>query len=180
MNRRISTIRFAITTTFLNCQVNSRPGLRQRDACLMEWSQVDMGRKTAWVHADQAKARKPIAVPLNAEAMAVLQRQLGQNPTYVFTYQGKPVWQVNTKSWRGAVRRTGLEDFRWHDLRHTWASWHVQAGTPTYVLQEMGAWSTPDMVRRYAHLSAEHLAHHAERIVPTTNSTQLECNERSD
>lgn len=47
-------------------------GLRQRNVCLLEWSQVDMERKTAWVHADQAKARKPIAVPLNAEAMAVL------------------------------------------------------------------------------------------------------------
>jgi integrase len=47
------------------------------------------------------------------------------------------VWQVNTKSWRKAVK-AGLRDFRWHDLRHTWASWHVQAGTPLNVLQEMG------------------------------------------
>lgn len=72
------------------------------------------------------------------KATQIPRNQLGQNPKYVFTYQGKSVWQVNTKSWRGAVRRTGLEDFRWHDLRHTWASWHVQAGTPTSVLQEMG------------------------------------------
>jgi len=149
-------------------------GLRQRNVCLMEWCQVDMERKTAWVHADQAKARKPIAVPLNAEAMAVLNDQLGQDPKYVFTYQGKPVWQVNTKSWRRAVQRAGLEDFRWHDLRHTWASWHVQAGTPTSVLQEMGAWSTSEMVRRYAHLSAAHLAIHAERIVHGTITTQGE------
>lgn len=76
-------------------------GLRQRNVCLMEWSQVDMERKTAWVHADQAKARKPIAVPLNAEVMAVLRNQLGQHPKYVFTYQGTSVWQVNTKSGEG-------------------------------------------------------------------------------
>jgi len=49
---------------------------------------------------------------------------------------GKPVRQVNTKAWRLAPQRAGIERFRWHDLRHTWASWHVQAGTPLHVLQE--------------------------------------------
>ena len=58
----------------------------------------------------------------------------------------------------------GLRDFRWHDLRHTWASWHVQAGTPLLVLKELGGWASLDMVLRYAHLSADHLAEHAERI----------------
>ncbi|MHB8455853.1 MAG: tyrosine-type recombinase/integrase, partial [Acidiferrobacterales bacterium] len=48
--------------------------------------------------------------------------------------------------------------------RHTWASWHTQAGTPLSVLQELGGWETTEMVRRYAHLSAEHLAPYAERI----------------
>ncbi len=51
-----------------------------------------------------------------------------------------------------------LEDFRWHDLRHTWASWHVQAGTSLSKLQEMGGWDSIEMVRRYAHLAPEHLA----------------------
>ena len=45
-----------------------------------------------------------------------------------------------------------------HDLRHTWASWHVQNGTPLFALQELGGWETERMVRRYAHLSADHLA----------------------
>lgn len=62
------------------------------------------------------------------------------------------------------MQRAGLEGFRWHDLRHTWASWHVQAGTPLAVLKELGGWSTLDMVMRYAHLAPEHLAEHAERI----------------
>lgn len=57
-----------------------------------------------------------------------------------------------------ALKRAGIEDFRWHDLRHTWASWHVQGGTPLFALQELAGWETERMVRRYAHLAAEHLA----------------------
>lgn len=45
------------------------------------------------------------------------------------------------------------------DLRHTWANWHVQHGTPLHVLKELGGWETLEMVQRYAHLSADHLAH---------------------
>lgn len=99
--------------------------------------------------------------------MAVLRRLEGQREGYVFAYRGKPVWQVNTKAWRAAVARAGLADFRWHDLRHTWASWHAQVGTPFNVLQEMGGWQSAEMVRRYAHLSALHLLPHAQRIEAT-------------
>ena len=48
---------------------------------------------------------------------------------------------------------------RWHDLRHTWASWLAQKGVPLNDIQEMGAWETAAMVRRYADLSPAHLAH---------------------
>ena len=58
----------------------------------------------------------------------------------------------------------GLKDFRWHDLRHAWACFHVQAGTPLFALQEMAGWETEKMVRRYAHLAADHLAPHAQRM----------------
>lgn len=139
-------------------------GLRQRNVADLAWSQVDLGRRMAWIHADQAKARKAIAVPLNAEAMLVLRRQEGKHEEFVFVYRGTPIRQVNTKAWKGALKRVGIEDFRWHDLRHTWASWHMQAGTPLHVLQELGAWESTEMVRRYAHLSVEHLAPYAERI----------------
>ncbi len=158
-------------------QFSLATGLRKRNVTELEWSQVDLGRRVAWVHPDQAKARKAIAVPLNAEAMVVLREQEGKHPTRVFTYKGEPVKQVNTKAWKKALNRAGIEDFRWHDLRHTWASWHVQAGTPLHVLQELGAWESVEMVRKYAHFAADHLQEYAGRIsvprVVTNSGTKL-------
>ncbi len=69
------------------------------------------------------------------------------------------------------MTRAGIENFRWHDLRHTWASWHVQRGTPLYVVQEMGAWESEGMVRRYAHLAPAHLRQHAEVLTEVLNDT---------
>lgn len=66
--------------------------------------------------------------------------------------------QVSTRAWYRARKRAGLEDFRFRGLRHTWASWHIQSGTPLFALQELAGWETERMVRRYAHLAADHLA----------------------
>jgi integrase len=150
-------------------------GLRRGNVVDLEWSQVDLTRRIAWFHHDQTKNKKALSVPLNAEAVLVLRRQEGKHATRVFTYrprtkQGKPprdprpVEAVNTKAWRKALTRAGIKDFRWHDLRHTWASWHVQSGTPLQVLQELGGWSSYEMVLKYAHLSAGHLADFAEAL----------------
>lgn len=139
-------------------------GLRRSNVTGLQWSQIDLVRRTAWIHPDQAKARKAIAVPLSTAAVIVLREQLGGHATHVFSYRGEPITQVNTKAWRKALERVGIEDFRWHDLRHTWASWHVQSGTPLHVLQELGGWECVEMVRRYAHLSSEHLVEYVDRL----------------
>ena len=150
-------------------------GLRQANVLKLEWSQVDLERGVAWIYGDQAKAGRDIHVSLNATALEVLRRQVGKHPERVFTYEGRPIAWANTRGWRNALKRAGLADFRWHDLRHTWASWHVQNGTPLHVVQEMGAWETASMVRRYAHLAPAHLAHHAavlDRLLNGTNTAQ--------
>lgn len=87
---------------------------------------------------------------------------------WVFAKAGRPMHQTSTHAWREALIKAGINDFCWHDLRHTWASWHVQNGTPLHVLQELGGWSSLKMVQRYAHLSGEHLRHWIER--PTLKS----------
>ncbi|PHM61814.1 integrase [Xenorhabdus ishibashii] len=67
-------------------------------------------------------------------------------------------------AWNSALKRAGIEDFRFHDLRHTWASWLVQSDVPLSILQEMGGWESIEMVRRYAHLAPNHLTEHARQI----------------
>jgi len=139
-------------------------GLRAANVTGLQWQQVDLTRQLAWIHPDQAKARKAIPVPLNGEAMALVRKQVGKHPTYVFSFRGRPIKQLSTKAWYQALKRAGIQDFRWHDLRHCWASWHAQNGTPLFALQELGGWQSPEMVRRYAHLAADHLAPYAERL----------------
>lgn len=146
-------------------------GLRQRNVLRLEWEQVNLEQRHAWIHGWQSKNRRPISVPLNEAAVAVLERQKGKHPTRVFTYRGKPLNQANTRAWQAARKRAGIEDFRWHDLRHTWATWQRQAGTPTHELQRLGGWRTGAMVERYAHLAPDHLAQAAARLDSVLSAT---------
>ncbi|WP_062863694.1 tyrosine-type recombinase/integrase [Paraburkholderia bannensis] len=140
-------------------------GLRQGNILKLEWSQVDLVAKRAWIHPDQAKARKPIGVPLNEEAVAILRRQIGRSDEFVFVSAGEPLDSWDAWAWKTACRRAGIKSFRFHDVRHTWASWHVQGGTPLQVLKELGGWASFEMVLRYAHLAPDHLAQHAGAVL---------------
>lgn len=139
-------------------------GLRQGNVTRLQWKQVSLERQHLWIAADQHKNGKAHAVPLNASAMAVLRMRKGDHPKFVFTYEGNPIVQVNTKAWRAALKRAGIEDFRWHDLRHTWATWQREEGTPTHELQRLGGWKTLEMVERYAHVAPEGLQLAASRL----------------
>jgi integrase len=63
-----------------------------------------------------------------------------------------------------ALKPVRLADLRFHDLRHTWASWHRQAGTSCDELKDLGGWKSRQMADRYAKYSTEHLAAAAARI----------------
>lgn len=139
-------------------------GLRQSNVFGLEWAQIDMQRHVAWIYSDQAKGKRDIAVPLNPDALAILKGQIGQHDRYVFTYAGKPMQRPDKETWRRACQKAGISDFRWHDLRHTWASWHVMNGTSLQELMELGGWRDIKMVLRYAHLSGEHLKKAASNV----------------
>lgn len=147
-------------------------GLRESNVSGLEWSEVDFDRCHAFIPASKSKSGKAIAVPLNSKAVNVIRRQIGKHLRFVFSYKGKPIQHFNTKAWRNALKRAGIDDFRWHDLRHTWASWHVQNGTSLQELQQLGGWASFEMVLRYAHLNSDNLRGAAERV-SVTNSLQF-------
>lgn len=148
-------------------------GLRQSNVLNLKWEQIDLKRQVAWIYPDEAKAGKAIGVALNQTAIAVLAQQ-PRTGRYVFTHsKGKRVLSISSRVWREALKQAGIENFRWHDLRHTWASWLVQQGTPLAALKEMGGWESFEMVERYAHLAPEHLTQHANLIDQTLVKNQV-------
>jgi integrase len=145
-------VRFALAT---GCRASEITGL--------EWNRVDLDRRTAWLN--QTKNGTPRGVPLNRDAVAVLESVRGQHRRYCFTYRGKPIgWEVTNSAWKTALKAAEIDDFRFHDLRHTWASWHRQAGTSCDELKDLGGWKSRVMVDRYAKYATEHLSLAAARI----------------
>lgn len=138
-------------------------GLRASNVAELRWSQIDMARRCLWVEPEDAKSGKAMGLPVTDRALEIVRSQMGRHLEFVFTYQrGKRPPQpftgnASTKAWYKALKRAGITNFRWHDLRHTWASWHTQDGTPALALLELGGWSDVRMLQKYAHLNTEHL-----------------------
>jgi len=148
-------------------------GCRAREIAGLEWSRVDLDRGTAWL--DQTKNGTPRGVPLNRDALAVLEGERGKHPEFCFTFRGRPIrYELTNTAWQRAVRLAQLGDLRFHDLRHTWASWHRQAGTSTDELKELGGWKSRSMVDRYAKFATNHLAAAASRIEADRDANVIE------
>lgn len=151
-------------------------GLREQNVTRLRWDWVDLDRRMIVLPGEAMKNGNPHGIPLNDEAMAVLQECAGEHAQFVFCYAprrrdgdrstARPISRPNNTAWKAALKRAGIVGFRWHDLRHTWASWHTMAGTRPQALMELGAWSSLDQVRRYSHLSPDHLMESAAAIGP--------------
>ncbi|ANN76785.1 tyrosine-type recombinase/integrase [Bordetella flabilis] len=142
-------------------------GMREGELFGLPPRQVRLTQRTAWVAHDDAKSGRGRTVPLNDDAMEILERRMKTASRLVFTRGERltaRIAQNDRRDLERACKAVGIEDFHWHDLRHTWASWHVQRGTPLMVLKELGGWETIEMVQKYAHLAPSHIAAHAETV----------------
>jgi integrase len=135
-------------------------GCRAGEILSLDWSAVDMDKRHAYIGAENAKSGRGRAIPLNDLAITSMTGR--ERSGRVFTCNGNELSLVSHKAFQRACTAAGIEDLRFHDLRHTWASWHVQNGTPLMVLKELGGWQEVAMVQKYAHLGQSHLAQYAD------------------
>lgn len=160
-------------------------GWRRANLLALDWGHVifpvyentPTGRKLTqvgviWTEGETTKNGEPLAQPIGDELLALLERRWAQRLTAVERLAdgterhhnlvfhdgaGRPFGDTR-KRFASAKRRAGVRsDFRWHDLRHTWASLRAQSGVSDRHLQELGGWKTAAMVRRYSKLQVEHL-----------------------
>lgn len=141
-------------------------GLRMRSMLRLTWSRVDLRAKRLWVPGMQMKGKLAHGMRISREVAKLLRKLKTANPTgdHVFQYLGEPIDDCNTKAFQDAVERSGVGPLRWHDLRHTFASWAVQGGVTLQELMQLGGWKTYSSVLRYAHLAPDHLARAAELV----------------
>ena len=134
-------------------------GARKQEALRAKWADVDTEQRL-WRIPD-TKSAKVRRVPLSAGALALLGR-LGQSRVdgrpYIFTNPntGRPFVTI-FRSWDTARRRAQLPELRIHDLRHSFASFLVNAGRSLYEVQEILGHADIRTTSRYAHLSRERL-----------------------
>lgn len=137
-------------------------GIRQSTMRDLRWEWVDLKRGTMTIPASSMKSDRRVTLPITKAAAEVLKRQPRDREHVFVRPDGQPMGKLHHKVWTAVLRRSGMTGFRWHDLRHTWASWSVMGGMDLYTLQRLGAWESPAMVQRYAHLGDDHLRQAAE------------------
>ncbi len=141
-------------------------GLRRGEVLQLKWSDVDLLQWKVIIGCENAKSGKTRYVPLNDEAVSTLQRwQPSVEATgWVFPARdGGRLTSIKT-SWKHVLKNAAIEDFRWHDLRHHFASRLVMKGVVLNTVRELLGHPDLSMTLRYAHLSLEHKADAVARL----------------
>jgi integrase len=127
-------------------------GLRRGELLKLRWVSVDFDRRLLTIEGQNAKSHQTRHVPLNDEAANVLRRWCEQSGD-----KGR-VFEIATgfkTSWAKLLERAAITRFRWHDLRHHFASRLVQRGVPLNTVRDLLGHSTVQMSLRYAHLAPD-------------------------
>ena len=145
-------------------------GMRKGEILNLMWVDVDLERRTIVLH--QTKNGERRGVPIVEKAHEILCelskiRRIDTNLLFPCRAHGgraaKPIY-IRT-AFENAVKRAGIEDFRFHDLRHTAASYLAMSGATQREIMEVLGHKSPSMAARYSHLSESHTAKVLERAM---------------
>jgi integrase len=141
--------------------VSLQTGMRRGELFALIWQSVDLEAARITVHGATAKSGTTRHLPLNSEALAVLRgwhEQAANKAGLVFPGKDGAAFNNVRRSWEGVLAAAQITRFRWHDLRHTFASKLVMAGVDLNTVRELLGHSDYKMTQRYAHLAPEHKA----------------------
>jgi integrase len=131
-------------------------GMRRGELLGLQWEQIRNG----FIYLTETKSAKSRQIPINDHVAGVfknIRQKHGLKSEYVFCdSQGRRFFEVKS-SFISACKRAGIENFRFHDLRHTFASQLVMNGVSLKAVQELLGHADIKMTMRYAHLSKAHL-----------------------
>ena len=137
-----------------------KTGARKQEIWRLKFEDIDFKRNH--IRLMETKSGKPRSIPMTQDLMEILQRRrvdINFTSHYVFPSPVNSNAPNNfERAWDTALKNSGIENFRWHDLRHTFASRAIMAGVTLRSLADLLGHSKVDMVFRYAHLSPQHLA----------------------
>lgn len=142
-------------------------GMRKAEIMGLRWQDVDFKNAVAFIPATRAKGKRDRYVPMNEAAVATLKElpQAIDGADLIFNpgleerkKTGKPpkrgVPHGNLeRHWRQALAASGLQDFHFHDLRHTFASRLVMEGVDLYRVSQLLGHADLKMTLRYTHLA---------------------------
>ncbi|MDN7423758.1 tyrosine-type recombinase/integrase [Burkholderia dolosa] len=147
-------------------------GCRKNELLGLTWDRIDFDRRSFGLEPEHTKNGRRRLVPLNDLAMSALSEQrawvVAHQPGSVWVFPSRTGGRVRTfqKGFASACERTGIENFRIHDLRHTFASWLVMDGVSLYVVKDLLGHSSVAVTERYAHLSPDQGRLAVQRILP--------------
>lgn len=138
-------------------------GCREREITGLQWSD-ELSPDCFILHENRSKNGEERIIPLNSIARAIIERQRGINPNFVFTYKGEPIQRINGSAWRKARERAGLTCCRVHDLRHTFGRRLRAAGVSFEDRQDLLGHKSGRITTHYSKAELDNLLEAVEKI----------------
>jgi len=135
-------------------------GLRRGELFDLKWEDINFKTKTLTIQGETAKSGDTRHIPLNAEALEVLKNWKVQNKGQARVFYGKSGARLDNikTAWVRLIKDAKIKDFRFHDLRHNFASKLVMKGAPLNTIRELLGHADLKTTLRYAHLAPDHKA----------------------
>jgi len=139
-------------------------GARQKEIWNLSWKDINL--KDEFIIFSKTKTKKTRTVPLKGAVLEMLRNESRRLDTnMLFPSQKNPEKGFDFKrSFKKALANAGIEDFSWHDLRHSCASYLIMSGMDMRKVAEILGHENLSMTKKYTHLKPEHLSDDMERM----------------